>query len=227
MTHNGSKKWLTVLAVCAGILAEAQYLMPATRQNQPAHSAAQPQFVDTATFKREAANLRADMRVLQEDFRLLVTRIEALEAERNNKDTLIRELQETVAMYERRLQAMEQKQVQAENRLRQEVAQALEQIQRASQTAAQQAVDGLRKSMVNDLARVEQIAVKAANTASRPAPRAVLTGAYKEVRVEQGDTLSAIAASAGVSVQTLRQVNNLQGNTIRIGQMLKIPVPQQ
>lgn len=42
-------------------------------------------------------------------------------------------------------------------------------------------------------------------------------------RVESGDTLSVIAARAGVSVSALRRANNLSGDTIRVGQVLKIP----
>jgi N-acetylmuramoyl-L-alanine amidase len=47
--------------------------------------------------------------------------------------------------------------------------------------------------------------------------------AYREYTVERGDTLSAIARRHRVSVARLRQVNGLQGSTIRVGQTLRIP----
>ncbi len=220
-----------VKAITAGMMViattmQGQYLAPPARPNPQPRPAA-PSYVDVPSYKRDMAHVLQDMRVLQEDIRALLTRIESLEAERTRKDTLIRELQDTVAMYEQRIQALEQKQVNAENRLRAEFVKAMERMQAANQQATQQALDSLKTQMVAEIARVEQIAVKAAN-APRHVPRQpVLTGSYKEVRVESGDTLSSIAASAGISVQTLRQVNGLRNDIIRVGQMLKIPVPQQ
>jgi len=216
----------TGMVLCLSL--KGQYLAPPERASAQAHPRAAVQsYVDVPSYKRDMAHLLQDMRVLQEDMRALLTRIEALEAEKARKDALIRELQETVALYERRMQQLEQKQVASENRLRAEVARTLERVQAEIHQAMQKALDSLKGFFVAELARVEQIAVKAANAprhAPRPAP--VLTGSYKEVRVEQGDTLSSIAASAGVSVQTLRQVNGLKNDVIRIGQLLKIPVPQ-
>jgi LysM repeat protein len=42
-------------------------------------------------------------------------------------------------------------------------------------------------------------------------------------KVRRGDTLSGIARKYNVSVATLRNVNGLRGNQIRIGQRLKVP----
>ena len=201
-----------------------QYLAPPARTNPQPHHAA-PSYVDVPSYKREMAHVTQDIRVLDENIRILVTRIEALEAEKARKDTLIRELQETVAQYERRIQQMEQREVASENRLRAEVAKAMERMQATNQQATQQALDSLKAFVVAEISRVEQIAVKAAN-APRPAPRPVPAGQFLTVRVEQGDTLSSIAASAGVSVHALRQVNGLKNDIIRVGQMIKIPVPQ-
>ncbi len=204
----------------------AQYLAPPARTNpQPQPRPAAPSYVDVPTYKREMAHLQQDIRVLDENIRILVTRIEALEAEKARKDTLIRELQETVALYERRIQQLEQKQIASENRVRAEVAKAMERMQATNQQSTQQALDSLKNFIVTELARVEQIAVKAANT-PRPAPRPVPSGQLVSVRVEPGDTLSSIAASAGISVQTLRQINGLKNDIVRVGQMIKIPVPQ-
>ena len=45
----------------------------------------------------------------------------------------------------------------------------------------------------------------------------------KTYRVASGDTLSVIATRHGVSLNTLRQVNDIKGDKIRIGQLLRIP----
>ena len=44
-----------------------------------------------------------------------------------------------------------------------------------------------------------------------------------EYRIETGDTLSTIAARHGVPLPQLKQVNNLNGDVIRVGQVLRIP----
>ncbi|MEX2352837.1 MAG: LysM peptidoglycan-binding domain-containing protein, partial [Gammaproteobacteria bacterium] len=46
-----------------------------------------------------------------------------------------------------------------------------------------------------------------------------------EHTISRGDTLSEIAQRYRISLQTLRQVNNLQGDRIRVGQKLIIPLP--
>lgn len=47
---------------------------------------------------------------------------------------------------------------------------------------------------------------------------------WDSYRVRRGDTLSALAARYAVPVSVLRQQNGLSGNTIRIGQTLRIPL---
>jgi membrane-bound lytic murein transglycosylase D len=47
--------------------------------------------------------------------------------------------------------------------------------------------------------------------------------AWRRYRIRQGDTLGAIAARFGTSVETLRQANGLSGNAIRAGHQLKVP----
>ncbi|MBI4787317.1 MAG: LysM peptidoglycan-binding domain-containing protein [Chloroflexi bacterium] len=49
--------------------------------------------------------------------------------------------------------------------------------------------------------------------------------AQAKYRVKAGDTLSAIAATYGVSVQAIKNANGLQSDTIRIGEELVIPAP--
>ncbi len=45
----------------------------------------------------------------------------------------------------------------------------------------------------------------------------------KTYKVASGDTLSVIATRHGISINTLRQVNDIKGDKIRIGQVLRIP----
>ncbi len=49
------------------------------------------------------------------------------------------------------------------------------------------------------------------------------SGGANSVRVRKGDTLGAIAARHGVSVQELRRANHLRGNNVRLGQKLRLP----
>ncbi len=58
---------------------------------------------------------------------------------------------------------------------------------------------------------------------STPTPEAVATRAVTQYTVRSGDTLNSIAASAGTSVQQLRELNNLLDDNIMAGQILRIP----
>jgi N-acetylmuramoyl-L-alanine amidase len=54
-----------------------------------------------------------------------------------------------------------------------------------------------------------------------PAPAAVAS--YVEHKISRGETLSQIASNYSVPMERLRQVNALKSDTIRVGQILKIP----
>ena len=58
---------------------------------------------------------------------------------------------------------------------------------------------------------------------ARAAPQARNNSAGKIIEVAQGQTLYGIARAYGVSVQDIKTVNNLQGNSVRLGQKLIIP----
>ena len=45
----------------------------------------------------------------------------------------------------------------------------------------------------------------------------------KSHKVKSGETLGSIASRYGVNVNTLKNINGLNSNLIRIGQVLKIP----
>jgi LysM repeat protein len=50
------------------------------------------------------------------------------------------------------------------------------------------------------------------------------TMAYETYEVQQGDTLYTIAADYGVSVDTIKEVNKLTSDSLKVGQDLRIPV---
>jgi LysM repeat protein len=57
-------------------------------------------------------------------------------------------------------------------------------------------------------------------SAAQPAPQ---TEEYDYYVVEAGATLSAISRATGISISRLKKANNMTGDTLRIGQKLKIP----
>lgn len=59
--------------------------------------------------------------------------------------------------------------------------------------------------------------------AARSESRHTVAGISREHLVARGDTLSSIAARHGVSIASLRAANRIDGDTVRIGQRLKIP----
>lgn len=63
-----------------------------------------------------------------------------------------------------------------------------------------------------------------AKASSKPAKAfAPYTGATKEYVVKSGDTLGAIAYGNGINIRQLKQLNNLNGDMLKIGQKLKVP----
>ena len=62
--------------------------------------------------------------------------------------------------------------------------------------------------------------VKASSSAGSSKPAVKKGGTYT---IQKGDTLSEIALSAGVSIDALRQLNNIQGDMIRAGDTIDIP----
>jgi LysM repeat protein len=50
------------------------------------------------------------------------------------------------------------------------------------------------------------------------------TMAYDSYKVEQGDTLYTIAAKYHLTIATIKEVNNLQSDSLKVGQTLRIPI---
>jgi LysM repeat protein/predicted nucleic acid-binding Zn ribbon protein len=55
-------------------------------------------------------------------------------------------------------------------------------------------------------------------------PDFTLTMAYETYEVEQGDTLYTISGEYGLTIAEIKEINNLTGNNLSVGQQLRIPV---
>ncbi len=71
--------------------------------------------------------------------------------------------------------------------------------------------------------RVTPTAVPAPVPTVATTPAATPAASIQRYKVRSGDTLSGIAATFGVTVKAIKAANDLQDNTIRVGQVLIIP----
>ena len=84
-------------------------------------------------------------------------------------------------------------------------------------------MQGQRGEIVKDLSgRIAKMQTAA------PAPKPVETkkvviGPHQEYTVQSGDTLSLIAQAFGTTVSKIREMNNLKGDNLRVGQKLNLP----
>jgi LysM repeat protein len=53
------------------------------------------------------------------------------------------------------------------------------------------------------------------------------TGPYFEHTIEPGETLSYIAKECKTTVQKIKQYNNMKGDVLRVGQVIKIPAENE
>ena len=169
---------------------------------------------DMRSLVREFAQLRADMRILQEDQKVLLDRITVLSQENVAKDAQIAELQKMLTMQETRIQGIEK-----------DLIMRLEQLRKALESEQVSRRKDLEKVATNASAVANAASAAAARRQQPPPP--AYSGSYKEIDVKRGDTLSVIAQAVGVPISTLRQINNLKSDTIFVGQKLKIPVVQK
>ena len=58
---------------------------------------------------------------------------------------------------------------------------------------------------------------------AKPAAAAAYAGATKDYVVKSGDTLGAIAYGNGINIRQLKAMNGLSGDSLKVGQKLKIP----
>ena len=96
-------------------------------------------------------------------------------------------------------------------------------------------IEGLRREMnrmrqdiMADVTK-KVVEIVRANNASQPAarpqptPRPAHVGACREYVVQSGDTLSLIAQAFATNVSTIKEMNGLKGDNLRIGQKLLVP----
>lgn len=70
-------------------------------------------------------------------------------------------------------------------------------------------------------------AAKSGKQETKSAASAKYTGATKEYVVKGGDTLGGIAGAYGIRTSTLKEMNGLTKDVIRVGQKLKVPAEKQ
>ena len=59
--------------------------------------------------------------------------------------------------------------------------------------------------------------------APKPTATKVVIGPHQEYTVQSGDTLSLIAQAFGTTVSKIKEMNNLKGDNLRVGQKLNLP----
>ncbi len=85
-------------------------------------------------------------------------------------------------------------------------------------------------NLKSDIIRVGQrLKIPRKSIARRKGKRVYRRGevVYVKYRVRRGDSLRKIAKKFGVSWKEIKRVNGLKSNVIRVGQLLKVPVPRR
>jgi len=90
----------------------------------------------------------------------------------------------------------------------------------ASNAELRRKMDAMRNEITADLTRkIEQIM----KSQPKPKPQPAVAP-HKEYVVQSGDTLSLVAEAFGTNVRTIREMNNLKSDNLRVGQKLKVPI---
>lgn len=94
---------------------------------------------------------------------------------------------------------------------------------KASVAQLRRELQSQRGEIVKDLSgRIAKM--QTVSSAAKPAPaKKVVIGPHQEYTVQAGDTLSLIAQAFGTSVGKIKEMNNLSGDNLRIGQKLNLP----
>lgn len=164
---------------------------------------------DDLRMARELAGIKADMRTLQEDQKMLLARLESMELAIQAKDLQVKELQNLLSAMDGRFGEVDKEWQGRMEKLRVTMEQ--------DRAQRRQELENVTSVMATEISKV------AADRTPPPAPAAT-GGAYKEIVVQRGDTLSGIAAAAGTSIAVLKQFNGLKTDVIKVGDKLKIPV---
>ena len=83
-------------------------------------------------------------------------------------------------------------------------------------------IQSQRGEIVRDLSgRISKM--QQAAPAVRPVEKKVVIGPHIEYTVQSGDTLSLIAQAFNTNVAKIKEMNNLKGDNLRVGQKLNLP----
>jgi len=93
---------------------------------------------------------------------------------------------------------------------------------KASIAELRREMQSLRGEIVKDLSgRIAKMQTPA--PAPKPVERKIVIGPHVEYTVKSGDTLSLIAEAFNTTVPKIKEMNNLKGNNLRVGQKLNLP----
>lgn len=163
-----------------------------------AQSADTQQSLQMAEMEKQCAQLSARVKALQDYYATLVQTVnelnKALTKERQKNDQL-----------GKRLSELEDEVVRVND--------VIENNMRQTDEAMNKLVDKVAKETAGAINTAMKSAVGA------PAPG----GNFDEYKVQPGATLNTIAKAYGVTVEAIQKANNLKGDSIRDGQILKIP----
>lgn len=96
---------------------------------------------------------------------------------------------------------------------------------KASIAELRREMSNMRSEVVKDIsARIAKMQPAAAPEKPAPVVKKPVAGPLKEYVVEKGDTLFVIASAFNTTVAKLREMNNLKGDTLRVGQKLMVPM---
>lgn len=97
----------------------------------------------------------------------------------------------------------------------------MDQQSRRQEQQKQEIIDSISAKMA-DLLKKQA----ASRPASRPSAAPSYNGTAREHTVQSGETLSAIAKAYGSSVGAIKRANNMDSDTVRVGQKLVVPVKE-
>jgi len=93
---------------------------------------------------------------------------------------------------------------------------------KASMAELRRDMQALRGEIVKDLSgRIAKMQTPA--PAPKPVEKKVVIGPHQEYTVQSGDTLSLIAQAFDTTVAKIKEMNNLKGNNLKVGQKLNLP----
>ena len=95
---------------------------------------------------------------------------------------------------------------------------------KASVAELRRELQSQRGEIVKDLSgRIAKMQAAAPAPAPKPSVTKVVIGPHQEYTVQSGDTLSLIAQAFNTSVAKIKEMNNLKGDNLRVGQKLNLP----